>query len=174
MFPRSARTGGRRDIRVDASSRAVLSGAPGGTGPVGTDSKPKGGPPPTPNVPARRQGVGAVLRGRGGSLRVVAWRPVPTLPGSLGGSARRRGSGGAGAEVRHDLVDHRRLRDEGDDPHDAVARGARERVDLEELLEERRPPAGGLRRRQSWRVHDRQRCTGRDGLLLGPHPARAV
>jgi hypothetical protein len=48
-------------------------------------------------------------------------------PQAAGG--RRVRSGGASAEVRQDLVDHRRLRDEGDDPHDAVARGARERVD---------------------------------------------
>ena len=54
---------------------------------------------------------------------------------------RRRG---AGAEVREDLIDHRRLRDEGDDPHRAVAGRAREGVDFKDLLQERRPPAAGL------------------------------
>lgn len=59
-----------------------------------------------------------MLRGNGGMLRAVAWRPAPTLPGSMGGSARRReqwwrGRGGASGSV-----DHRRLRDEGDDPND--------------------------------------------------------
>jgi hypothetical protein len=112
----------------------------------------------------------------GGAGRCVSSRGARCrrCPGRWGAPRAGVRSGGAGAEVRQDLVDHRRLRDEGDDPHDAVARGAHERVDLEELLEERRPPAVGLRRRQSWRVHDRQRCTGRDGLLLGPHPAWAV
>ncbi|WP_337171366.1 hypothetical protein [Gemmatimonas aurantiaca] len=33
-----------------------------------------------------------------------------------------------------DLVDDRRLRDERDDAHDAVAGGTRERVDFEDLL----------------------------------------
>jgi len=42
----------------------------------------------------------------------------------------------------------RRLDDARDDPHRAVAGGTRAGIDLEELLEERRPPAGGLRWRQ--------------------------
>jgi len=50
----------------------------------------------------------------------------------------------AGAEVREDLVDHRRLRDERHDPHRAVAGRACEGIDLEDLLEQGRPAAGGL------------------------------
>jgi hypothetical protein len=41
--------------------------------------------------------------------------------------------------VGEDLVDHRRLREERDDPHRAVAGGTREGVDLEDLLEQRIP-----------------------------------
>ena len=41
-----------------------------------------------------------------------------------------RGWGGAGPAVGEDLVDQRRLRDEGDDAHHAVAGRAREGVDL--------------------------------------------
>ena len=51
---------------------------------------------------------------------------------------------GARAEVGEDPIDHGPLRDEGYDAHHAVARRAREGVDLKELLQERRPPAGGL------------------------------
>ena len=85
-------------------------------------------------------------------------------------------TGGAGSEVGEDLVDHRRLRDEGDDAHRAVAGGTRERVDLEDLLEERRPPAGGLRRRESGRRGDggwpRPVCGGERRLV--PRAPRAV
>ena len=52
------------------------------------------------------------------------------------------------AAVRKDLVDHQRWRDAGDEAHHAVARRTRERVDFEDLLEQRRPPAGALCRRQ--------------------------
>ena len=45
---------------------------------------------------------------------------------------------GAGAEVREELVDHRRLRHERDEAQRAVAGRTRERVDLNELLEQRR------------------------------------
>jgi hypothetical protein len=38
--------------------------------------------------------------------------------------------------VGEDLVDRRRLGDKGDAAHRAVAGGTRERVDLEEMLEE--------------------------------------
>ncbi len=177
VFPRSARTGGRGPARHPHRRELAGSsvGAPAGvTGPVGTDSKPKRDRRPrrTSRHVVRESGPcsgGAV--GRCGSSRGVRCRRCPGRWGAPRAGVR---TGGACAEVRQDPVDHRRLRDESDDPHDAVARGARERVDLEELLEERRPPAGGLRRRQSRRVHDRQRCTGRDGLLPGPHPARAV
>ena len=40
--------------------------------------------------------------------------------------------------MREDLVDHRCLGAEGDHPHRVVAGGTRERVDLEDPLEERR------------------------------------
>ncbi len=57
---------------------------------------------------------------------------------------------GAGPEMREDPVVHRRLGDERDDPHGAMAGRARERVDLEELLPEGPSSAGGLGRRESW------------------------
>jgi hypothetical protein len=47
-------------------------------------------------------------------------------------------TGGAGAEVGEDLVDHRRLGDERDEAHRAVAGRARQRVHLNDLLEARR------------------------------------
>ena len=59
---------------------------------------------------------------------------VPGLTISAG-----RGRGGARAEVREDQVDHRRLGDERDEAHRAVAGGTRERVDLEDLLQEGGP-----------------------------------
>ena len=71
--------------------------------------------------------------------------PVPCLVScraSTGALGRRR----AGPEVGEDLVDHRRLRDERDEAHDAVAGGIREGVDLEELLEQRRRRAFAHRR----------------------------
>jgi hypothetical protein len=53
---------------------------------------------------------------------------------------------GAGPEVREDLVDHRRLGDERDEAHRAVAGRTRERVDLNELLQEGRRRAFAHRR----------------------------
>ena len=89
------------------------------------------------------------------------------------GGAGVRLAGGARAEVREDLVDHRRLGDARHDPHGTVAGRARERIDLEDLLEQRRPAAGGLGGRQSWRGDDGGRHRRRGGRLA-PHPARAV
>jgi hypothetical protein len=60
-------------------------------------------------------------------------------------------AGRAGPEVSDDLVDHGRLRDEGDDPPGPATGRARKRADLEDLLQERRPPGGGLGGRESWR-----------------------
>ena len=80
----------------------------------------------------------------------------------------------AGAEVGEDLVDHRRLRDEGDDAHRAAAGGTGERVDLENLLQEDRPSASGLGRRDSWRGDDHGRCVDCGGLSLPSHPTRTV
>ncbi|MFN4771085.1 MAG: hypothetical protein ACK5N1_03610, partial [Gemmatimonas sp.] len=48
-----------------------------------------------------------------------------------------------------------------------------QRVDLEHLLEQGRPPAAGLGRRESWRGDDGGQRSG-GGLALTPHPARAV
>jgi len=80
---------------------------------------------------------------------------------------RRRG---AGAEVREDLVDHGPLRDAGDEAHHAVAGRAREGVDLEDLLQQRRPPAGGLGGPEPWRGNDRGRRLGLGRLGLTAHP----
>ena len=73
--------------------------------------------------------------------RVAGARVEGGHPGTGG-----RPGGGAGAEVRQDLIDYRPLGDKRHDPHRAVARRP-EGVDLEDLLEEgcRRalgPPAG--------------------------------
>jgi len=56
----------------------------------------------------------------------------------MGGSARRRG--GAGAELREDLVDHRGLGDVRDNTQGPRHVGHARGVDLEHLLQERRPP----------------------------------
>ncbi len=89
------------------------------------------GSPRTPHVPAGRGRV--TRRARGGGRRGAAWPGV-------------RLAGGAGAEVREDLVDHRRLGSERDEAHRAVAGGARERVDVKDLLQERRRRAFAHRR----------------------------
>ncbi len=61
--------------------------------------------------------------------------------------------------------------------HVGHARGSTskiEGVDVEELLQERRPPAGRLRGGQPWGGDDRRRRTGLGRLGLTPPPARAV
>jgi hypothetical protein len=58
----------------------------------------------------------------------------------------RRASARAGPEVGDDLVDHRRLGDERDNAHRAVAGRARQWVHLEDLLEEGCRPACAHRR----------------------------
>ena len=73
-----------------------------------------------------------------------------------------------------DLVDHRGLRDEGDDAHRAVAGGTGERVDLENLLQEGRPSASGFGRRESCGGDDEGWRIGCYGLSLSSHPARTV
>ncbi len=74
--------------------------------------------------------------------------------------------------MREDPVDHRGLGDERDDPQGAMAGRARQRVDLEDLLQERRPPAGRLGGRESWRGDDQRWRLGGYGLGLPPHPTR--
>ncbi len=54
---------------------------------------------------------------------------------------RRRG---AGAAVREDLVDHRGLGDARDDPHGPATGRAGQRVNFEELRQERRRSAGTM------------------------------
>ena len=73
-----------------------------------------------------------------------------------------------------DLVDHRPLRDERDDPHRPATRRTRERVDLKDLLEQGGPPAGGLGRRESGRGDDGGWPVRRGGRRLVPHAAGAV
>lgn len=75
-----------------------------------------------------------------------------------------RPGGGARAQVRQDLVDHRGLRDARHDPHRAVAGGTRERVDFEDLLQEGHPSAGGFSGRESWRGDDHGRRLRRHGF----------
>ena len=103
-------------------------GSSGGGDAGGDRSDALVGLPPTPKVPAGRRGDGALQRRRARAVRVT--RPGRG-PASMGGSAAR----GAGPEIREDPVDHQRLGDERDDPHGAMAGRARERVDLENLLQ---------------------------------------
>ncbi len=79
-------------------------------------------------------------------------------------------TGCAGLEVGEDLVDHRRMGDERDDPHGPATRRTRERVDLNYLRQLRRKAAGGLGRREAWRGDDHGRWLKRDGLNLTSHP----
>jgi hypothetical protein len=46
--------------------------------------------------------------------------------------------------MRQDAIDDRRQRNERDDPHRAPARGAHERIHLENLPEQRGPSVRGL------------------------------
>ena len=90
--------------------------------------------------------------------RRTAARPAPSA----------RLAGDAGAAVREDLVDHGPWRDAGDEAHHAVAARAREEgVDLDDLLQHRRPPAGGLCRRPS--AWSRGLCRG-----CAPGPGRGT
>ncbi len=72
--------------------------------------------------------------GRGGAQGAVGPAAHDARPGSWGplrwGALRPgvRFTGGAGTEEREDLVDHRRLGDERDDPHRPATRRTRERV----------------------------------------------
>ncbi len=87
--------------------------------------------------------------GVGASAAGHAARAVLRLAGARvdGGAPRGVGRGRrASAEVGEDLVDHRRLGDERDDAHHAVAGRTRERVDLNELLQEGRRRAFAHRR----------------------------
>jgi|GEM_PF-5329908 len=79
----------------------------------------------TPNVPARDRGVGVRLRESGGPRRVVAWRPVQTVPGSREDSARRRGRPSPRGRLRRPVVGQPF---QGDDAHRTVAGGTREGV----------------------------------------------
>jgi hypothetical protein len=83
-------------------------------------------------------------------------------------------TGSAGSVVGEDLVDHRRLGDEGDGAHRALAGRTRQRVDLKDLLKEGCPPAGGLDRRQPWGGDDRGRPVRYGGRRLVPHATGAV
>lgn len=81
---------------------------------------------------------------------------------------------GACAQVRQDLVDHGRLGNERHDPHRADASGARERVDLEDQLQQCRPAAGGIGGGQPRRGHGQHGRIGSGGLRPAAHAAGAV
>ncbi len=134
---------GRRERRISGGQR----GWPGPAEPTVTprwDGRARQTSPLGSGTP------GAVLMGWSGPRRTGAGHvtgPGSWGPGSMG--APRPGVGlarGAGPEVREDLVDHRRLSNERDDAHRAVAGRTRERVDLKELLEQRRRRAFAHRR----------------------------
>lgn len=80
----------------------------------------------------------------------------------------------AGAEVRQDLIDPAACVMNATIRIGPRQLGARERVDLEDLLQEGRPPTGGLGRGQPRRGHDGHRGIDGGGLRLGAHAARAV
>jgi len=101
--------------------------------------------------------------------------PLPTSMGAPRPGVRLTGN--AGPKMHEDLVDHRRLGDERDDPHGAMARRARQRVDLENLLLEGRPSAAGLGRRESscgddtgWRPSDPRRRSRLPSASPSPIP----
>lgn len=73
---------------------------------------------------------------------------------------------GADPKLREHLVDHRRLTDERDHPYGPVTRRTRERVDLKELLQKRRPATGDLGRREEWRGNDHGRRYERECRLF--------
>ena len=89
-------------------------------------------PPPRlggrPDGGFRGRPVSAGPVGRGGSSRGARSRRSPGRGRTPRVAAGRRRD--AGAELREDLVDHRRLRDEGDESHEAVAAGSRQGVDF--------------------------------------------
>jgi len=112
----------------------------------GTDRTPRG------NGRARRRSPRGGGRAGGAVLRGRSWRRRPGVgrvtrlgssgPTSIG--APRLGvrlAGDARAAVREDLVDHGPWRAAGDETQHAVAARAREGVDLDELLQHRRPPS---------------------------------
>jgi len=68
--------------------------------------------------------------------------------------------------VEEDPIDHGPWRDTGDEAHHATAGGARERVDRNELLPERRQPAGGRGGPEPRRGNDRGRRLGLGQLGL--------
>ena len=96
------------------------------------------GLPRAPSVTAWSRGVGgAELTRRSGRWRAGVRRVTCRGPRLWRTSRADVGRGGhAGPTVGEDLVDHRRLGDERDEPHGPVTRRTREPVDLEELPEE--------------------------------------
>jgi len=91
-------------------------------------------------------------------------RDAPPRPGV-------RLAGDAGAEVAEDLLDHGPLCAQATRRSTSVAARAREGVDLDDLLQHRRPPAGSLCRRQLSRGVDRGRRLGLGRLGLTAHSA---
>ena len=82
--------------------------------------------------------------GRRGSSHDARCRRSPGRGGTPSAIEGRAGS--TGAEEREDLVDHRRLGEYLDDPLGPAARRAGERIDVEDLLQQRRPTTGGIGR----------------------------
>jgi hypothetical protein len=189
LVPCLERTGERASARLPprrCASRAVRSavrtGDPGPAGPrdrSGETAAHAGGP----RVVAGPRGRTQVTRGasaeRRRSVGGTAWGAcrAPARGGPRRWGAPWRGvrlTGGAGPEVGEDLVDHRRLGDAGDDAYRAVAGRARQRVHLKDLLEERRPTAAGLGRRESGRGDHGGWPVRGGGCRLVPHATGAV
>ena len=74
-----------------------------------------------------------------------------------------------------DPGDHGGLGDHGDDPHQPLAPGTGERIDLEDAAEQLRPAESGYAERPVHRLDDRDRRLGRVARLppRAPGPAGA-
>jgi len=67
-----------------------------------------------------------------------------------------------------DPGDHGGLGDHGDDPHQPLAPGTGERIDLEDAAEQLRPAESGCAERPVHRLDDRDRRLGRVARLPPP------
>jgi hypothetical protein len=168
--------GGVPSISLGHRERRGHVGQVGGPNPAGADLTRRWDGPRTPNGPAESRGAeGRVLRRESGRRRTGVRRV--TCPGSCGPASMgglRAPAWAAGAEVGEDPVDHRRLRDERDDPHRAVAGGTREGGDLEDRLEQRRPPETRLGGSESGRGDDGGWPLRGSGRRRVPHATEAV
>ena len=163
-------------LRVGGSAGRLRCGSSSaGGGSIPDERAHRAAPTSEPGGAGRHSGASGRGEGRGVRRR-SSTRATSDGRGGRGRAARPRlrPCGGARAPVRQDLVDHRRLRDARHDPHRAGAVRARERVDLEDLPQQRRPSASGLGGRELRRDHHRHGGIGGGGRRPAAHAARAV